>query len=453
MNQLTGPQGVPFFGNTLQFKAQNMHTILQKWQNQFGSIFQIKLFNKKAIVISDPFWIRKILKERPKNFRRISTFENYSSEMKIRGVFTVEGNEWVRQRRIVNSGFTAKQVHSFLPYLRTLSEQLANDILSMSEKDQRIDISRYFRKYSINAVIKFAFGYEGNALNKSDHDLGEHLDFIFHMINIRTQTPIPYWRYFKLQRDRKIIQVVKEVHETIQVFIENARKKLEAGGDPKTVLDAMILAGVDEKNPFSNEELIGNALTLLIAGEDTTTNLLSWIMYFLAQNSEIVEKLREELAKLPDDLGQITVTQLSDLPLLDGVIYESLRLKPVAPLAFMENNFNLDLNGHHVPKGTFLILDMATNTLKEEYFSNPKNFNPLRWHGLEVQNHEVLMPFGAGPRICPAVDLATLEVKMALIPLIRGFNFQLSGAADEVSEVLNFSMGPSNLFIKFSQNS
>lgn len=119
------------------------------------------------------------------------------------------------------------------------------------------------------------------------------------MIAKRISTPIPYWRFFKMKADKDLDASIKVIEEVINEYIEKAKNRIADVKDlsfhrPNDFIEALLLEEENSNSKFSDEEVYGNVFTILIAGEDTTSNTLSWVLYYLAQKTDLVAKLKEE---------------------------------------------------------------------------------------------------------------------------------------------------------------
>ena len=139
---------------------------------------------------------------------------------------------------------------------------------------------------------------------------------------------------------------------------------------------------------------------------------------------------------------------------IEAVAHETMRLKSVTPLLFMEPNRDVELAGITIPKGTFLMLVNRYGALQEENFTHAHEFKPERW--LEsnptacAHNRNASTPFGAGPRFCPGRNLALLEIKMAMAMLCKNFSITRVETELPVQEIFSFTMMPDKLMVKFA---
>jgi cytochrome P450 len=144
--------------------------------------------------------------------------------------------------------------------------------------------------------------------------------------------------------------------------------------------------------------------------------------------------------------------QTRDLPYIDAVINEAMRLKPVAPLNVVEANRDLTIGQLRVRRGDPVAILSRAIALREAAFEQPLQFDPERWlrasDGRRAFNPRSFMPFGSGPRLCPGRSLALLEMKTVLAMIARDFRVEAACDLDQVSERLAFTMSPHGLRLR-----
>ena len=245
----------------------------------------------------------------------------------------------------------------------------------------------------------------------------------------------------------------------IHTFVQQTRQQLEqqpeGARQPANFLEALLLAHDEDGAPLSDLEIQGNIITILLAGEDTTAHTLTWLLYLITEHPEVQQKMQQEAdAVLGADTMPKDISTIEQLTYIEAVAHETMRLKSVAPLMFLEPNRDVELAGIAIPKGTFLMLVNRHGALQEENFSNAHAFKPERW--LETNsatcthNRNASIPFGAGPRFCPGRNLAMLEIKMAMAMLCRNFSITRVESERPVQEIFSFTMMPDKLMVKFA---
>ncbi len=124
LRDLPGPRGLPFLGNLHQVRFDRLHLKLEEWAEQYGRMFAIRIGPMTVAVISDRSAIQRILKERPGGFRRTKMLESVAEELRLKGVFAAEGEDWRRQRRMVVSALDRHKLSDFFPRLAITVERL-----------------------------------------------------------------------------------------------------------------------------------------------------------------------------------------------------------------------------------------------------------------------------------------------------------------------------------------
>jgi cytochrome P450 len=278
------------------------------------------------------------------------------------------------------------------------------------------------------------------------------------MLGYRVNAAFPYWRYIKLPRDHRLDRSLKAVRAFADETIEHTRALMRSAPaeKPRSLLEAMLVLTDQPNSGFSDDDVYANIITLLLAGEDTTSHSLAWAMHILAGNPELQSRLHESAR---ESLGDARVpTNFDDtakLGLFEGVAFEALRMRAVVPVISLESNEDTELAGIQIPKGTPIFLLTRPSTLDDSNYGNAREFKPERWVGAregtrDAHNTKAFLHFGAGPRFCPGRYLATLEMKMVLATLARNFSVQHAEDPDTVQEVFAFTMMPSRLRLRLS---
>ena len=121
---LKGPKGLPIVGNLFQIDIEKFHLHLEQWCAEFGPIFKIRMGPKEIVCVADPEPINQMLRDRPETYRRRRTFETVIEEMGFNGVFSSEGDDWKRQRKLVALALNSAHLHQFFPSLLDTTERL-----------------------------------------------------------------------------------------------------------------------------------------------------------------------------------------------------------------------------------------------------------------------------------------------------------------------------------------
>ena len=461
LDELPSPPGLPFLGNLHQVDLKKLHQIIGQWCDELGSIYTFRLGGKKIVVVSDVESIQTILKQRPTKYRRLNAIETVFAEMGLHGVFSAEGDDWKRQRRMIAHAMDSSHLRQFFPTLVKVTERLKNRWARAAETGEDVDIQKDFTRYTVDVTSNLAFGYDMNTLETEGDVIQEHLEIVFPMINSRVNAPIPYWRFFKLPADRRLDESLAHIREAVKGFLARARERMAANPDlaehPTNLIEAMLAARDEGNAAFTDQEIYANVITVLLGGEDTTANTLAWALFFMMDYPEAQKRMQAEARSLVGPGGLASdVEALDKLDYIEAVASETLRLKPVAPILFLEAIEDVEVAGAAIPKGMPIFLAMMHPGQADAHFGGAKQFRPERW--MEVKeaaaagcphNAKAMFPFGGGPRFCPGRQLAMVEIKTVLAMLCANFEVTKPSVPLPVKEVFAFTMMPEGLRVRF----
>lgn len=422
----------------------------------------MRLGPTNILVVSDHEVVSALLKDRPEGFRRPALLVDTIEEMGLKsGLLTAEGKGWKPQRRMVMASFAPGKVRSYFPALLKVTKRLQGRWKKAAKGGATIDLQADFMRFTVDAVAGLAFGSDINTLESDDEAIQQHLDRIIPALFKRVNALVPYWRVIKLPPDRQLDRSVAIVNEAIHGFIVKARERLAANpslqDEPKNLLESMIVAADQSDSGVDNNDVAGNVLTMLLAGEETTATTLSWMVYLLMRNPEAFQRAQEEareLARHLSDLSELTPEALNDLRFIEACAHETLRLKPTGPFNILVAENDCTVAGVAVPKGMWIWCVMRHDSVAEGYFPDPLAFKPQRWLDDDAmsmsQTRRVSMPFGSGPRVCPGRYMAIMEIKLAMLMLLSDFDIEKVDTPDggEAKELLALTMSPVGLTMK-----
>ncbi|KAI6699304.1 hypothetical protein NL676_013628 [Syzygium grande] len=224
--------------------------------------------------------------------------------------------------------------------------------------------------------------------------------------------------------------MVTELGKRVDTFIqglvdEHKRRK----GDPEFV-DSMIshLLRLQEFEPESYSDLMikGLVIVMLVAGTDTSSVTLEWVMTNLLNNPDKLEKARAEIDSVIGHDRLMEESDVSKLPYLQCIISETLRLNTTVPLLVPhESSADCTIGGYLVPRGTVVVVNAWAIHRDPELWQDPTTFKPERFEGNDGEkHHKLILPFGLGRRACPGASLAQRVMGLMLGLLIQCFNWE-----------------------------
>jgi cytochrome P450/nitrite reductase/ring-hydroxylating ferredoxin subunit len=456
IDDLPGPRRLPVLGNALQIDVDRLHLILEDWARTYGPVFRVQAGKRRMVGVSDPELIEQLLRARPETFRRDSRVEPVFVELGIAGVFSAEGAAWRPQRRLAMEALSQRNLRGFYPTLAKIAERLRKRWARLPPGAE-VDLQDCLMRFTVDVTTTLVFGTDLNTLEGGDDVIQRDLALVLPTLARRLNALIPYWRVLRLPKDRAVDRARESLRVWLSGLIAETRARLaaepERAARPGNFLESMLASRDDAGKPFSDEVLIGNCMTMLLAGEDTTANSLAFAVHLMCDHPAEVAALRGELdgvlgdAAVPRDLETA-----NRLDYATAVANEAMRLLPVAPLNFVQANHDTALGDLEIPAGTTLICISRPAATDARWFAAPNEFRPRRFldEGKDGSAHDpgALTPFGSGPRICPGRTLALVEMRVVLATLYRNFDVERVGPTSAVKEQYSFTVGPTDLKVR-----
>ncbi|KAJ3694110.1 hypothetical protein LUZ60_009590 [Juncus effusus] len=223
--------------------------------------------------------------------------------------------------------------------------------------------------------------------------------------------------------------------EMIQKLIDEHRRVRV--GKSKTMIDRLLELQKSDSEKFSDFVIRNISITLLLGGTETTANTLEWAMALLLNNPDIFDKAKLEIETHVGNNRLIQDSDMANLPYLNCIILETLRLYPSGPLlAPHESREEISLGGYEIPKGTMLLVNIYQIQRDPKNWEDPAKFKPERFENGDAAE-KWMRPFGMGRRRCPGEALAMSGMGIMLGTLIQCFDWEKMG-----EELLDLTEGP-----------
>jgi len=501
------PGALPLIGHGLQLDVKRLHLVFEEWARAHGDVYAIQVPGHPYLCVSDPELCEAVLRARPETYRRDERVEPVFEELGVAGVFSAEGKAWRPQRRLAMEALAQKNLRTFYPTLLSVAERLRRRWERAAKSGAIVDIQDDLVRFTVDVTTSLVFGRDLGTLEGGDDVIQRHLELIFPMFAQRLNSIVPLWRFIRLPADRRVDRAVVAVRAWLTELVAEARSRMAADparaerpansatpcgtsnnsatpggtshnsatpcgtshnsatpcgtdqnsatpcGKDHNFLESMLAARDDEGKPFTDEVIFGNAMTMLLAGEDTTANSLAWAVHLLCEEPFEVAALQKELDR---ELGYATMPpnleRANRLDRTNGVVQESMRLIPVAPVNFLQANHDTMLGDIEIPKGTGIVTLTRVPAIKEAHFTEPTRFRAARWIDAErtagAHDPSVFQPFGSGPRICPGRSLALVEMRVVIAMLYKSFDVERVGKCAEVEERYAFTVMPEGLRVR-----
>jgi cytochrome P450 len=369
----------------------------------------------------------------------------------IHNLLVSEGEEHERARKMLSPAFHFVKLQSMVSIMIDQTSKTIDELLLLPTEHQVIDLQIELNTLTLSIIASSAFGKGFQPLADEKQSVCRTFTELLEAIQYRTvrtinQIPIisqlPFWRKHIVDRNSR------EISDFIdQIIADRRHHRSTSLSSSEDILDLLLSAVDTQGQPFSNQEIKDQALTFVLAGHETTGNLMTWTMYVLMINEQVLQACRDEVDRILPDGIEPTYEHVSELIVCEAILQETLRLYPPAPFISRKciREHYIGSEGHRqirVPAGVALTINTYALHRREEFWPRPNEFDYTRWirdpvTGLKpkLAHPFCYLPFAAGSRNCIGQNFALLEAKVMLAMLVQRCNFELEPGQKIVPDV------------------
>lgn len=390
---------------------------LPRLAREYGDVAHLRFGRQDLFLVSHPEQIRDILVTHSRQFKKGKGLEG-AKRLLGEGLLTSEGDFHLRQRRLASPAFHRERVAGYAEIMVTSAERMSAQWMAGRE----VDMAREMSRLTMTIVGRTLFGTE---VEGEAEEIGEAIASTLTMFNhvflpfadLLDHLPFGPGRRFRKARER--------LDQTIYRMIADHRSAKADRGD----LLSMLIAARDEEDlgsGMTDQQIRDEAITIFLAGHETTALALTWTWYLLSQHPAIASRMRQELA---DVLGDRRAT-MADWPRLcytEMVLAESMRLFPPVWILGRRALADYRLGAYHIPQRAIVLTSQWVVNHDERWYPHPFSFDPERWTpaARSARPRFSYFPFGGGPRICVGETFAWVEAGLVLATLARRWNPRL----------------------------
>ncbi|CAL8112345.1 unnamed protein product [Orchesella dallaii] len=431
---------------------------------QMGPIFRVKFFTEECVFLIDPISAHKLLTSKEHgHYPKPEVLYGSLHEMLGNGVLTSQGDYWQAQRRILSKGFSYSALRRYCKTYNKCARQLVSDLENKFDDNNGIkyqQIGSMIHLCSIKIITEAVMGLDSS---KDEVEAEVVLDSFNNLKDIAIQRFRkgllliwnPIWKLHPLSREntrnlknvddiiKRLILRYRNIQENAQYFQEKTfTSPTHDNGDKEEdnmrfdcMLELMYKYGLNEK------QIVDEVKTLIWAGYETTSAAMHFLLFMLALNKTHQEACRKEVDKFFDDPtycqnGELSMEGLLDMKYLERCFLETLRMFPVVLIILRRLRSPLKIDETlEIPVGTSAALPLGFYHYMEEYFPNPKKFDPDRFLTEDILKRQsfTFMPFSAGPRICIGLKFAMLEAKTVVAHILREFEVHTQDKFEDIA--------------------
>ncbi|HEY0544327.1 MAG TPA: cytochrome P450 [Pyrinomonadaceae bacterium] len=408
-----------FFGaNFLAFRRDPL-SFLQTAARECGDITHFKLGPQEVYFLNHPDYVKDVLVTYQGGFIKGRALQR-GKRLLGEGLLTSEGEFHRRQRRLAQPAFHRGRVNS---YGRSMIEYAERTAMRWRDGGN-LDISQEMMRLTLSIVGKTLFDADVEA---EAQEIGAALTDVMELFDAML---LPFSELLEklplLPQNRRFQRAKGRLDSTIYRFIVERRRSGEDHGD----LLSMLLLAQDEEGDgrgMTDEQVRDEAMTIFLAGHETTANALTWTWYLLSQHPAVEARLHEELDEV---FAGDRVPEAEDaprLPYTEMILAEAMRLYPPAWAIGRLSLKDEEIGGYLIPARSLVLLSPYTMHRDERYFPEPTRFDPERWtpEAREARPAYSYFPFGGGQRRCIGEGFAWMEGILLIATLARKWRMRL----------------------------
>lgn len=413
-----GPEPIKGFLNNVRFIihfSQDTMGVLWSWWKTYGELFAVKVGDGVNVNITNPDDIHEVLVRQAGKFKKDAGYTDTKRGLARflgNGLITSNGEFWKRQRKLAAPALHAKRIASYADIMTGYT----NDMLKGWRDGETVQMSIAMKKVTMEIVAKALFNTEvGEEAKRVHHALEAIQDASSGLHLLPPWVPTP-----KELRARDASKVMDEI---IYRIIAERRATGEDNGD---LLSMLLLARDDEGGMMSEKNARDEAITLFLAGHETTATLMGWMFYELARNPDVTARLHHELDTVLAGRTP-TLDDLKKLPYTEKVVKEALRMYPSAWVVSREAEDETEIGGYSFKKGTVFNVMIYFLHHDARWFPNPEQFDPERFspeNEASIPKYAYI-PFADGPRVCIGNMFAQMEAALLLATIASRFELAL----------------------------
>ena len=368
--------------------------LYRAWMAEFRTPFF------ESYLCNDPALVRLVLDERPADFPKSGRVTEGLAPLLGRSVFLTNGEEWKRQRRIIDPAFEGGRLKDTYPAMLAAGQAA---VARLSEGEVEVEEAMSHAAADVIFRTLFSIPIEDRVAQAVFHEFRAYQRSA-PILNLAAFLPLPRWMPRLHRRATRTSAAV--IRGLIGGLTADRARAIAEGVAPQD-LATKIMTTPDPATGqgFSTDEMVDQVAIFFLAGHETSASALAWALYLLATHPQAQERVASEAAGLRPEFGT-----LGSLRFTRDVFREALRLYPPVPMMVRETTGAETFRGRAVRKGAQVVISPWHLHRHERIWDRPDDFDPDRWAGEGRETaREGYLPFSRGPRVCPGAGLAMVE--------------------------------------------
>lgn len=410
--------------------ARNPVECMRRLRADHGEIAALEEDGQRVYFVFGPRFTKEVLSDSNRfhsRFFAVMGGKRSAQRRVTSGLLSMNGDEHRRQRRLVMEPFQKRSIVGYEDAIVAEAEETIGAWRHGAVRDINADMTRHM----LRLTCRILFGLEDQDLAYHVGELTERWVALNHRIGPAAFSP----NAMLTAGYDELLQAAEELETAVKEMLQRKR----AGRLGHDVMSLLIRAH-DDEGGITDQQLIGHITLLFGAAHLTSAHTLSWTLFLLSQHPEIMRQLYDELrAKLggrhprPDEVD--------DLPVLDRVLKESMRLLPASSYSQRIAAERVQLGPFELHRGNVVIFSQFITHRIPELYPEPQRFLPDRWQTLTPSPYAYL-PFGAGPRMCIGAALGMLQLKITLPIMLQRFKLNVVADSEVTGRIMSTMLFP-----------
>ncbi|EFJ44932.1 hypothetical protein VOLCADRAFT_82539 [Volvox carteri f. nagariensis] len=423
MNFPPGPEG----DQTLSLLSDPLG-FLTSTTAQYGPLVGLLLGGERVVLVTGREAARTVLVEQAGSvYVKEGTAFFPGSSLAGNGLLVSDGPVWQRQRRLSNPAFRRAAVEAYSgAMVAATCDMLDNQWVAGGTRDVYAD----FNELTLRVTLEALFGF---VTTKQQHHDQQRLaasepPLFASSLKAATGFIIPEW--LPTWDNLEFAAAVQQLDRVVYGMIARRREELDAAFDalPSDLLTSLLLSRDDDGTGMSDQALRDELMTLLVAGQETSAILLGWAAALLAAHPEVQARAAAEVASVCGRGVAPTAASVRDMPYLESIVLETLRLYSPAYMVGRCAQVDATLGPYSLPTGTTVLVSPFVMHRDAAVWDQPNVFLPERWQELQTSNlgpNGAYLPFGGGPRNCIGTGFAMMEGMLVLAAVLQRYDLTL----------------------------
>ena len=394
-----------------------------KWEKELGDTFYFSILNRKVLYTSNLDTVKFILQENNKNYRKNLAYRKLKLLLGD-GLFTSEGEYWLRQRRQLQNFFYKDKLNDYFFQFESITQKC------ISEANNEENLLPFLTKLTLKIISKTVLNLESESSKVIEENLPFALRF---MINRITNPPnAPIW----IPTSNN--QLFKKSVKSIDQYLSQLIQERETDGNQSDVLSLFVQLR-EQGFEITDQQIRDELMTMFLAGQETTAVSAFWLIKNICSNDDVLKDIRIEFKKVLGN-DSFSPSHIRDLTFTKAVIDETLRIASPVWVVGRESLNSDNFGEYSIPKEQSVIFSPYMIHRKEQYWQNPEFFSPDRFN--KEYEKTAYLPFGTGPRICIGNNFSIMELFVFINEFFVKRDLKIDNAKQKVDYEFSLTLRP-----------